>query len=113
MKYFSFYAPSIQARLTRRQCDCTASIQAHRKKVKDCRTVEFYLLVLLEQLVGELCEYLQEGDVGWRPGWIQWILKRCSGYEDPLPVQARHRLAILQRVQPEGEGEALGKLLNI
>ena len=71
-----------------------------------------HLLVLLEQLVGELGENLEEGDVGRRPGRIQRILQRRHGHQDALSVQARHRLSVLERVQPKGERKALRQLLR-
>ena len=70
------------------------------------------LLVLLEELVGELGENLEEGEVGRRSGRIQRVLEGGGRHQDPLSVQAGHRLPVLQRVQPEGERKPLGQLLQ-
>ena len=43
-------------------------------------------LVLLEQLVGELGENLQEGQVGWRTSWVQRIFQRVHRKEDTLAM---------------------------
>ena len=56
------------------------------------------LLVLLEEFVGELGEKLEEGEVGRRSGRIQRILEGGGRHQDTLPVQAGHRLPVLQRV---------------
>jgi hypothetical protein len=70
-------------------------------------------LVLLEQLVGEFSEYLEEGEVGGRPGGVGRVLQRVHRKQNALSVQSRDRLSVPYGVQSKRQSEALCQLLEI
>ena len=66
---------------------------------------EHNLLVLLEKLVGELCQYLQERQVWWWASGVTRIFHGGHSHQNTFTVQLRDCLAIFQRIQAKREGE--------
>lgn len=69
-------------------------------------------LVLLEQLVGELGQDVQEGEVGGRARRVVGTLARRHGKKDAGAVQGGDGLAVLHRVQAEGQRKPFRQLLQ-
>ena len=83
--------------------------RGHRGRHTLVEIVEHDLLVLLEQLVGELGGDLHEGDVGGRAGGVVGVLEGRDGKKDALAVELGHRLAVLEGVEAEAQGEPARK----
>lgn len=75
-----------------------------------------YTLILLQQLVGELGQYLQEHEVGWGGPGVAAPFRTPPVLHSKLdagPVQGRYGLPVLQSVQAKGQGKALCKFLGV